>query len=122
MIDGRLFDRIDRTGQAIRGNSRPFGGLQIIACGDFLQLSPVGELNAAGQKDPICTFNSKVWPRLCPRPQDQFNLEQNYRQEDIPFGRLLERMRRGYLMKEDHDVLKGLGRELENDVVDAVHL
>ena len=57
-------------------------------------------------------FDSKVWTRLYPRAQC-FNLGQNYRQEDRHFRGVLERMRRGYLSKEDHKLLKTFKRELE---------
>jgi hypothetical protein len=29
MVDGQLFDRVDQIGQKVRGNTRPFGGLQV---------------------------------------------------------------------------------------------
>jgi len=32
---------MDMAAQAARGNSKPFGGIQLILCGDFLQLPPV---------------------------------------------------------------------------------
>lgn len=68
------------------------------------------------------TFDSKVWTRLFPRSQ-QFNLEHNFRQGDVQFRRLLERMRRGYLGKGDHALLKGLRREpLGEETIQPVHL
>lgn len=36
-----LFDKLDEIGQHIRKNSRPFGGIQLVLCGDFYQLPPV---------------------------------------------------------------------------------
>ena len=42
MIDGYLFTTLDRIGREVRGNGGlPFGGLQLILCGDFYQLPPV---------------------------------------------------------------------------------
>jgi hypothetical protein len=29
MVDGELLDRVDQIGQKLRGNTRPFGGLQV---------------------------------------------------------------------------------------------
>jgi len=29
MVDGQFFDRVNQIGQKIRGNTRPFGGLQV---------------------------------------------------------------------------------------------
>lgn len=42
MIDAEYFDTVEELAKSIRNNSEPFGGIQIIACGDFLQLAPVG--------------------------------------------------------------------------------
>lgn len=40
MIDAVLFDKVEVLAQVIKKNDLPFGGIQIIACGDFLQLPP----------------------------------------------------------------------------------
>jgi len=36
-----LFDKIDEIGRHVRGNGQPFGGVQLVLCGDFYQLPPV---------------------------------------------------------------------------------
>ena len=41
MTDSELFDKIEAVARAVRKNDRPFGGIQLIVCGDFLQLPPV---------------------------------------------------------------------------------
>lgn len=41
MIDAAYFDLLNRVAQRNRGNRRPFGGMQVIVVGDFLQLPPV---------------------------------------------------------------------------------
>ena len=40
MVSAADFDRLSRIAQLLRHDARPFGGIQIIACGDFLQASP----------------------------------------------------------------------------------
>lgn len=40
-VEAELFDKLNMIGQAVRGNSRPFGGIQMVLCGDFFQLPPV---------------------------------------------------------------------------------
>ena len=42
MLPAELFDKISQVGSRIRNNPAPFGGLQVILCGDFYQLPPVG--------------------------------------------------------------------------------
>jgi len=41
MIDAVFFDSLDLVARRIRGTDRPFGGIQLIVSGDFLQLPPV---------------------------------------------------------------------------------
>lgn len=44
-VDGELsddlFDKLNAIGQDIRESERPFGGMQLVLCGDFYQLPPV---------------------------------------------------------------------------------
>ena len=41
MLDADLFEKLEFLCRHIRGNSHPFGGIQLILCGDFFQLPPV---------------------------------------------------------------------------------
>ncbi|MCC5807594.1 MAG: AAA family ATPase [Opitutales bacterium] len=43
MIPGRILDYLDYHCRQLRNDDRPFGGIQIIAVGDFLQLPPVSK-------------------------------------------------------------------------------
>ena len=38
MLDGALFDLLEAIARAVRGDERPFGGLQLVLCGDFFQV------------------------------------------------------------------------------------
>ena len=51
MIDSELFDKIEAVARALRKSDRPFGGIQLIVCGDFLQLPPVIK---TGEKKKFC--------------------------------------------------------------------
>ncbi len=56
MLGAVFFDKLDFVGRQIRKSpDKPFGGLQIIFSGDFLQLPPVNDKWA---------FTSFVWPQL----------------------------------------------------------
>lgn len=50
MLSAELFDLLSAVGSRIRQDPRPFGGLQLIICGDFFQLPPVG----LGSKVKFC--------------------------------------------------------------------
>ena len=41
MVDADFFDKMEAIARTIRKNRQPFGGIQLILCGDFLQLPPV---------------------------------------------------------------------------------
>ncbi|MGH0152283.1 UNVERIFIED_CONTAM: hypothetical protein FKN15_054520 [Acipenser sinensis] len=41
MAEGEFFDKLEAIARSIRRSSEPFGGIQLIVCGDFLQLPPV---------------------------------------------------------------------------------
>ena len=41
MLESGLFDKLEIISRTVRNDDRPFGGLQLIFCGDFFQLPPV---------------------------------------------------------------------------------
>lgn len=41
----------------VKGNSRPFGGVQVVVCGDFFQLPPIG----IGRGTTRFCFEAKTW-------------------------------------------------------------
>ena len=41
MVDAKYFDRLEVIARRLRNNDQPFGGIQLILCGDFFQLPPV---------------------------------------------------------------------------------
>jgi ATP-dependent DNA helicase PIF1 len=90
MLDGQLLDKLDFVARRARGiDHMPFGGLQMILCGDFFQLPPVG----IGQ-DPnkIFCFEAQVWGQLL-HPSRQLILRQVFRQRDEAFVRCLNELR-----------------------------
>lgn len=67
MVRADAFDYIDRLLRYIKNNDRPFGGIQMIAIGDFYQLPPVvagreeaKQMKAAGYDTPFI-FSSRVF-------------------------------------------------------------
>lgn len=74
MVDAALFDKLDAIAQAIRGNSAPFGGLQLIVTGDFFQLPPVSQ-NSSSK----FAFEAKAWSSTITQT---VMLSQVFRQKD----------------------------------------
>lgn len=44
MVPGDYFQMLDSVARIIRKKDQPFGGIQIIVCGDFLQLPPISRI------------------------------------------------------------------------------
>lgn len=57
MLHAHQLDLVNRICKKIRNNYLPFGGLQVVLCGDFFQLSPVEK---SGKK-PHFVNESKAW-------------------------------------------------------------
>jgi ATP-dependent DNA helicase PIF1 len=59
MLSAELFDKLSFIGSRVRNDPRPFGGLQLVLCGDFYQLPPIG----VGKNSMFC-FQSKNWQNI----------------------------------------------------------
>ena len=115
MLSSELFDKLDIVGRYIRyGKSflqrdwhKPFGGLQIILAGDFLQL-PVVENN-----DSFC-FEAKSWPNTI---QKSIHLTEVMRQKNVQFQQILAEIRLGTVSTEAKKLLNSrLKVKLNNDL------
>lgn len=95
MLRRDQFELMDIVLSSIRENNLPFGGVQMILVGDFLQLPPVvTDYDLQKYKDlrqPYC-FQSDVWGHAGFKA---FNLTTNYRQGEGEFLNALERIRVG---------------------------
>jgi ATP-dependent DNA helicase PIF1 len=96
MIPGSVFDLLNELLKVIRQNEQPFGGLQLILFGDFLQLPPIN------RDDQFC-FQSSSWQELSPK---LVLLQTVFRQEDNHFVQLLNNIRFGKVNENDIAILK----------------
>jgi len=55
MLESGLFDKLEIISRTVRNDNRPFGGLQLIFCGDFFQLPPV----TRGKSPPRFCFETQ---------------------------------------------------------------
>lgn len=84
MLDKETFEKISEYLSIIRGNSAPFGGLQLFLLGDFCQLPPL---------DRTYCFQSTLWGMLDPVIID---LKRLMRQSgDEEFQKILHKLRYG---------------------------
>lgn len=62
MLPGYLFTKIDKFMQHVRKNNAPFGGVQIVLLGDFMQLPPVSRKEAVDRGvDTGFAYNTESW-------------------------------------------------------------
>ena len=96
MISGTFFDKIEEVARRIRGNDEPFGGIQLVLSGDFLQLPPVKALKPA--------FRANSWDHCIKR---KIVLTRVFRQQGDPvFINLLNNLRIGQMTLKDEAMLK----------------
>jgi ATP-dependent DNA helicase PIF1 len=106
MLGASYLELLNAIAKEVRHNNLPFGGIRIVASGDFLQLPPVN--------DAFC-FESDVWSDLNLK---NFNLKTEWRFDDPIYANLLKRARVGELSKVDSDLLKS--RLVKNFKMDEI--
>ncbi len=121
MLHDYRLDMVDEITRKVRGKDEPFGGLQVILCGDFFQLPPVSR----GDQPPSSfVVQSQVWeefdPVVC-------YLTEQHRQNDDVFLEILNALRAGdirrhhaeTLLTRQQAVLEGEITELHTTNVDV---
>ena len=87
MLHHFRLDMVDQVLKAFKRSEAPFGGIQIILCGDFFQLPPVSRY---GEPDPKFVYHSTAWKegdfKVC-------YLEEQFRQHDDVSIRVLNDIR-----------------------------
>ena len=76
MLHDFRLDLVDEICRLVRKKDVPFGGIQVILCGDFFQLPPI---NRAGSRFGSFVVKSNVWAELDPII---CYLEESYRQDE----------------------------------------
>jgi ATP-dependent DNA helicase PIF1 len=145
MVSYEMFDRMDQMSRAARGDDIPFGGMQLIAFGDFCQLPPVKpqehcyrcgrerqKITLQGQRlwqcstsadhgdiidgDKMWAFQSEQWDMM---NFEYLPLNHVHRQANGPLLALLNKLRHGkpFTYKEERLLL-----DHPCDVTNAVEL
>jgi len=106
MMSKRLFDILDIVGKTARKcHSRPFGGIQLIFCGDFYQLPPVGGSNSDDPDNARFCFESESWFHTFPK-SNHIQLKQIFRQNDPVYCQILNQVREGRITRRTDEILK----------------
>lgn len=105
MMSKRLFDILDIVGKTVRNcHSRPFGGIQLIFCGDFYQLPPVG-INTEDPDNSRFCFESESWFHTFPK-ENHIELKQIFRQNDPVYCQILNQVREGRITRRTDEILR----------------
>lgn len=103
MVSNSLLDCLNKICKGVKKSDRPFGGMQIVVFGDFLQLPPVFKGAQAG--DTIC-WDCASWQEAEIKP---LLLTSNFRQAaDAEFYSLLTRLRYNQLTAADIQKIQSL--------------
>lgn len=102
MLSLKLFDTLNEIGKKIKGNSRPFGGIQLIFSGDFFQLPPVG--NREDSDTQKFCFESSEWNNVF-QPDCQIQLKKIFRQTDDVYSGILNQIREGKIKRKSYELL-----------------
>ena len=106
MLHHFRLDLVDEIARHVRKDERPFGGLQVVLCGDFFQLPPVSRYGAA---ETHFIYRSKAWKEgkfvVC-------YLSENHRQKDDGLLLILNEIRSGEVSEGAREELQGRFRNL----------
>ena len=115
MLSLKLFNTLNEIGKAVRGNLKPFGGIQIIFSGDFFQLPPVGDRDEPDTQR-FC-FESDDWNAVFHR-DCQIQLVKIFRQTDEIYSTILNQIREGKIKRKSNDLLlQYVGRPFAENLV-----
>ena len=104
MLNPILFDKLELLARMIKNNDKPFGGIQLILSGDFLQL-PVVDTNN------FC-FEAESWSRCI---NNVVYLTDIIRQSNVSFQKCLNDIRIGNISDSTKEILNSrLGVDLIN--------
>lgn len=109
MVRADLLDAINDVLCHYRGNSKPFGGVQLLLIGDLQQLSPVYKKEEKSILDNIYTsmffFSSKA---IQIAKLQMIELDTIYRQQDPIFTGFLNEIRNGHISPMGQNLLNSL--------------
>ena len=100
MLHHFRLDMIEKTLRHIRKKDLPFGGIQIVLCGDFFQLPPISRM---GEPDAHYIYSADSWKNgnfvVC-------YLSENFRQADDISVTILNEIRSGEVSDEARELLR----------------
>lgn len=94
MLHHYRIDMIDAIVREVKSKDEPFGGMQVVFCGDFFQLPPVSR---SGERESFFAYHSDSWKNLNPKV---CYLSEQHRQNDLEYLEILNSIRGANLSEE----------------------
>ncbi|RJQ32311.1 helicase [Candidatus Parcubacteria bacterium] len=101
MLHHFRLDLAEKIVRKIRRVDAPFGGMQVVLCGDFFQLPPVAR---TGEPEAHFIYKSEAWQKMNPRI---CYLHEQHRQKDDTCLKVLNDIRSNTVSEETLDHLRG---------------
>jgi ATP-dependent DNA helicase PIF1 len=109
MLHDFRLDMVEEVLRIVRDTPEPFGGMQVILCGDFFQLPPV---NRSDSRQGSFVVASNAWQLGA---FDVCYLEKQYRQtSDQTYVDILNGIRKGFLTRSQLDALQARTQAVED--------
>lgn len=110
MLNASRLDLVDNICKAVHQDLRPFGGMQVVLCGDFFQLPPV----ANDKEDNRFVIDSEIWNtmdiQIC-------YIDEQYRQDDPNFIKVLNDIRNNRVTQKTFQMLnERLNKDIDMDI------
>ena len=100
MLHHFRLDLVDAVVREVKNSDKPFGGMQVVLCGDFFQLPPV---RRAGEREAFFAYHSNSWRdlnlKVC-------YLSEQFRQKDEEYLKVLNSIRSASVSKEIREILE----------------
>ncbi len=109
MLSGTFLDNLDRLCRSMkRKDDKPFGGIQIVLCGDLFQLPPISKGNAPAD----FVVHANAWRSM---GLAMCYLTEQHRQEDDAFLNILNAIRANSLNQSHLDLLESRIKEYDDE-------
>lgn len=100
MLSANFFDNLNLICKFLKENKLPFGGLQVILCGDLFQLPPINR----GSKELKMVVHSNVWKEM--KPVICYLKEQHRQNHGDTLSLILNNIRTGKPLEKDIKTLQ----------------
>jgi ATP-dependent exoDNAse (exonuclease V) alpha subunit len=112
MLHKNQINAVDVVLRYFKKNEEPFGGVQVVLCGDFFQLPPIG--NQGEKSKDKFAFMSEAWVKskmaVC-------YLTEQYRQSDNDLNLILNEIRTGGISEKSYEILNTTSdNQLDKDI------